>query len=109
MSFFSDVTFLEYHMVYLNNEYSLCDLFDKISASPPFLFPERSISVNLENITFGPNERVVSIPSKEHLRSRLIYYSLLHYIFEMDTEFDGTNIYEKLLSFIFKHDLSLQT
>lgn len=28
MSFFSDVTFLEYHMVYLNNQYSLCDLFD---------------------------------------------------------------------------------
>jgi hypothetical protein len=55
MSFFSDVAFLEYHMIYLNKPYSLCDLFDTLQGQPVFTIPEKTLTVNLENITFGPN------------------------------------------------------
>lgn len=47
MSFFSDVAFLEYHMVYLNKPYSLCDLYDTLQLSSVFTIPEKTITVNL--------------------------------------------------------------
>jgi hypothetical protein len=41
-------------MIYLQKGYALCDLFDKVEALPCFWGQEDSISIDLDNITFGP-------------------------------------------------------
>ncbi len=84
MSFFSEVAFLEYHMIYLNKNYSLCDLFDMFPAHPCFITPQKSMTVNLDNITFGPNERSLILSKSPEAMGRIIYYCLLYYIFEID-------------------------
>ena len=40
---------------------------------------------------------------------RIIYYSILYYIFERNPENKGLEMYEKLLDFVYQNDIGLKT
>jgi hypothetical protein len=68
--------------------------------------PEHSVVVNLDNITFGPNRYAIVADSNEELSFRIIYYSLLYFMFEREEDEKGRKVYEKLLHFVLNHEMA---
>lgn len=77
----------------MGSSHCLSELFDRMQAKVPFAVPENSVVVNTDNITFGPNRYViVSSESEDHF-FKVIYYSLLYYIFEKDYDEESRSSY----------------
>ena len=95
-------------MIYLNKEYSLCDLLDKVNNSPPFSILEREIVINEDNLTFGPKQLTLLLTKRQNKIKTIVYYCLLYFVFEAPQTEHSTTIYEKILQFILEHDMSMK-
>lgn len=56
---------------------------NQFQCSSVFEIPENSLVIDLENITFGPQKYTVQVKEIEMLYPRIIYYSILYYIYEI--------------------------
>ena len=73
-----------------------------------FEIPEKEITINTDNVTLSPDQFTVIVPELIGSNMRIIYYCLLHYIFERHPEHKGVEMYQKLLHFIYTHDLTVK-
>lgn len=64
--------------------------------------------VDLENITFGPGRYSVRLEEDNHLFFKIVYYCILHFIFEKAYDARNLQAYQQLLNFIFTQEIHLQ-
>ena len=77
----------------LNKEEKLSHLFDKFEAQPCFEVPEREVTINVDNITLSPDQYTIFINQLQGSNMRIIYFSLLYFIFERNPENKGVAMY----------------
>lgn len=91
----------------MNRKESLSELFDKISLNAQFHVPENSIVINIDNITFGPARYTVLIKEIEDVYFKVIYFSILYFIFEQKQCNKNNQTYIKLLEYIFDQEIDI--
>lgn len=70
---------------------------------PIFNIPEHSIVVNIDNITFGPDKYSIIVKELDDIYYKAIYYAILYFTFEKNTDNKGFKIYQKLLEYALKN------
>ena len=95
------------HSQFFGKETELWTLFDRFTACSRFSVPEHEVTISPDNITFGPNYYTIFISQLLGSNFRIVYYCMLHYLFERDYNDSAQLLYQNLLHFIQEHNLEL--